>query len=135
VAWSNGQDELLDRCRFRPLAADRARAYLADLISDLLTGVRDGGGVATGVHAYLFPFEAVFEARTSKKRPPLIDAIESLRDTYFERGPKAAFSSVYGPVPDAVARHEPPAPDAAADMERRRFDLFFELFDGEEVTA
>jgi hypothetical protein len=116
--------QLLDRRRLAPLDAARARAYLATLAAQLLAGEPDPTtGAATGVHPYLLPCEAIFEARRGKKT--LIEAIEDRREIYIERN--IGFSSVYGPVPQAVERHEPPAAELAAAMMDARFGLLFEL--------
>jgi exodeoxyribonuclease V gamma subunit len=124
VVWSRGGEHQLHRDGFRPVTAERARAYLSALVTDMLTGARDAGGRPTGVHDYLLPCEAVFDAHRRKR--DLVEEVERLRDTYFEK-PFLVFSSVVGPVPEAVERHQPPPASEAAQMVRARFGLFFEL--------
>jgi hypothetical protein len=46
---------------------------------------------------------------------------------YLERS--VAFSSVTGPVPEAVERHDPPPADVAQQMADARFGLFFDLLE------
>jgi exodeoxyribonuclease V gamma subunit len=121
--------ELLDRRRLAPLDAARARTYLATLANQLLDGEPDPAtGVPTGVHPYLLPCEAIFEARRGKKT--LLEAIEDRRELYLERN--RTFSSVYGPVPQAVERHEPPPAPIAEAMMEARFGLLFELLQDPE---
>jgi exodeoxyribonuclease V gamma subunit len=124
VAWSRGGDHRLYRDGFRPVTAERARAYLAALVADMLTGARDAGGRPTGVHDYLLPCEAVFDAR--RRNRDVVEEVERMRDAYFEK-PFLVFSSVSGPVPEAAERHHPPPPAEAARMVSARFGLFFEL--------
>jgi hypothetical protein len=76
------------------------------------------------------PREAIFEHR--RKGTPLVEVIEELRENYLESPFGGGFSSTYGPVPNAVERHHPPAPDDAARMAASRFDLLFELLVDEE---
>lgn len=140
--WSNGQDSAADADGgFGPISADRARAYLAAIVCDMFTGALDVRGRATGVHPYLLPCEAVFEShrgskgRVSKSRVrSIVECIESLRDQHLQFPRTTAISSALGPVPEAVERHDPPSPDVAADMVRRRFGLFFELSAAAEET-
>jgi exodeoxyribonuclease V gamma subunit len=128
VAWSCGGQHRVHRACFAPLAPERARAYLAALVTDMLTGARDAGGRPTGVHDYLLPCEAVFEAAARPGRD-VVEEVERLRDTYFEL-PARPFSSVMGPVPEAAERHQPPPPAEAARMVQARFGLYFELLAG-----
>jgi exodeoxyribonuclease V gamma subunit len=126
VAWAvTGEHTLFRSGRFRPVAAETARAYLASIVTALLTGARDGAGAPTGVHPYLLPCEAVFRARKAGSSIP--DEVQSLRDVYLERS--VAFSSVTGPVPEAVERHDPPPADVAQQMADARFGLFFDLLE------
>ena len=122
----------LDRRLFGPLDGARARAYLQGLVADLLAGAPDPTTrAATGVHPYLLPYEAVFEAQRGKKS--LIEAIEDRRELFVERS--RPFSSVYGPVPQAVERHLPPTAGDADRMAQTRFALLFELLrDGEDSS-
>ena len=74
----------LDRRLFRPLDRAGAIRYLSALVTDLLTGAPDpASGLPTGVHPYLLPFDAIFEARLGKKS--LVEAIEDRRENYLER--------------------------------------------------
>jgi hypothetical protein len=125
VVRSQGGDHELHPARFRMTSVETARSYLADLISDLLTGARDAGGVSTGVHPYLLPCEAVFAAR--ERGRGLGEEIERLRDNYLEQPWRLGFSSVYGPVPEAVERHDPPSEAEARRMAGTRFGLYFDL--------
>jgi hypothetical protein len=115
-------------------ALDRAGAarYLSALVTDLVTGAPDpASGLPTGVHPYLLPFDAVFEARLGKKS--LVEAIEDRREQYVDRN--IPFVSVYGPVPQAVERHAPPSDAEAARMAETRFGLLFALLGGPEAAA
>lgn len=126
LAAAEGDVARPERRRFRALAPDQARGYLTHLVEDLLAGTADAVG-PTGVHAYLLPCEAVFEAAAGKKS--LVDAVEELRDAYFERPTTAFFSTLFGPVPDAVERHEPPPLEEAERLRDRRFGLYFDLLE------
>jgi hypothetical protein len=128
VAWARGEGRELHRARFRAVAPERARAYLAGIVREMLAGARDAAGAPTGVHDYLLPCEAVFDARRSGRG--IVEEVEKLRDLYFERPLLVPLSSVVGPVPEAAERHEPPAD--AEEMARGRFGLFFELLEGDE---
>jgi exodeoxyribonuclease V gamma subunit len=129
VVWSRGGEHKPHRDRFGPVSPERARAYLSALVADMLTGARDASGRPTGVHDYLLPCEAIFDAR--RKKRDLVEEIERVRDAYFER-PFLVFSSVLGPVPEAAERHQPPPPVEAARMVSSRFGLFFELAEDRE---
>jgi exodeoxyribonuclease V gamma subunit len=131
VVRANGGDHEASPARFRALPAEAARAHLGALVTDLVTGARDAGGVPTGVHPYLLPCEAVFSARERNK--DLVEEIERLRDNYLEKPTLLRFSSVDGPVPEAVERHDPPPGPEARRMADRRFGLYFDLL--EEVAA
>jgi exodeoxyribonuclease V gamma subunit len=131
IAWSDGSDHELDARRFREVMPETARDYLAGIVSAMLGGARDGNGQLTGVHPYLLPCEAVFNlkgARAEGKRT-LVEEIEKLRDDYLEKGNLLAFSSVNGPVPEAVERHDPPPLDEAERMVDERFGLYFALLE------
>ena len=132
AARSTGGDHKLDAATFKPVAAERARGYLGEMIREMLTGAADAAGRPTGVHPYLLPCEAVFKARTGQKT--LVEAVEDMRDLYFER-PWLTFSSVHGPVPEAVERHDPPAPAEARKMADHRFGLFFDLLEARDGEA
>jgi hypothetical protein len=68
----------------------------------------------------------------AKNGGDVTDEVEKLRDLYLEQ-PWLGFSSVYGPVPEAVERHDPPRSVEAAAMVQTRFGLFFDLV--EDVGA
>ncbi len=127
VVRSQGADHESFPARFRPLAPAAARSYLGDLVTDLLTGARDAEGNATGVHPYLLPCEAVFVARERSK--DLVEEIERLRDNYLEKPGLLGFSSVYGPVPEAVERHDPPPAAQAQRFAAARLGLYFDLLE------
>jgi hypothetical protein len=126
VAVAGGGEHALDRARLLPVTTETARAYLGEIVREMLTGARDAGGAATGVHPYLLPCEAVFEARPDGGS--VVDVVERLRDNYFQNE-RWSFSSVVGPVPQAVERHQPPPADEAAAMAEARFGLYFELLE------
>jgi exodeoxyribonuclease V gamma subunit len=128
---AQGDDHDAAAARFRALPAEAARAYLGTLVTDLLTGAGDAAGTPTGVHPYLLPCEAVFAARERDK--DLVQEIERLRDNYLEKPYLLGFSSVYGPVPEAVERHEPPPAAEARRLADARFGMFFDLL--EEVAS
>ncbi|MEO8213646.1 MAG: hypothetical protein ABI560_10650, partial [Myxococcales bacterium] len=92
---------------WEPLTADRARAYLTDLVRELLSGV----------HAYLFPCEAVF--RSFGAQLSLVDLIDQVRaDPYY----RAHSSSNYGPVPDPFD-YPTPSGELAERYASSRFGL------------
>jgi hypothetical protein len=93
----------------------------------MLAGTRDAAGRFTGVHDYLMPIEAVISARS--KGRPVADEVEQLRDNFLEKPEFNSFSSANGPVPEAVERHDPPAPEEGERMMAERYDLYFELLD------
>ncbi len=118
----------LQRHLFAPLDTARAQAYLQTLATELMEGVADPAtGSPTGVHPYLLPHEAIFASRRPKKgvQKGLVEAIEDLCEEQAER--RRPFSSVWGPVPQAVERHAPPTEEVAARMAASRFDLLFTL--------
>jgi len=129
VVWAVPGESNLIPARFRPLPPVEARRYLAAMVADMVTGARDSAGQPTGVHPYLLPCEGVFNARTRKFAGSLVDEIEKLRDAYLERPFVAMFSSVNGPIPEAVERHDPPALAEAQRMAASRFDLYFDLWE------
>jgi exodeoxyribonuclease V gamma subunit len=110
--------------RFAPLTATRARAYLRDLVQELLRGTPDVSGHPSGLHAYVLPCEAVFAHHDQNQ--PIVDAVEELRDRCAEND-RTTVSTQYGPIRDALWRWAPPSPDEAERMVRTRFGLFFEL--------
>jgi exodeoxyribonuclease V gamma subunit len=96
---------------FKPLEVAVARAYLAGLAAELLTGVHD----------YLFPCDAVFFSARSDLT--LVERINQIRTDSYLRGRS---SSRWGPVPDPFEYPVPDEPEAQRIRERR-FDLFFNL--------
>jgi hypothetical protein len=124
VIWAHGERHTTSTVNFLPLPPEHARAYLGGLIGELLAGATTVAGWASGLHPYLLPCEAIFEAHN--KRTSIVDEVEKLRDHYFERS-WLTFSSVNGPVPQAVERHEPPSEQEARRMAESRFGLYFDL--------
>jgi exodeoxyribonuclease V gamma subunit len=120
-------DEIVDR-RFARLDAARARAYLGRLVGDLMAGTLDSFGKPTGLHAYVLPCEAVFAGR--RDGIPITQAAEQVRDKRGETG-RGNFSTLYGPIPDAAWRWDPPPTEEAARMAEARFGLFFQLLEAE----
>jgi len=99
------------RLDFAPLARDRARAYLHDLVADLFGRTHD----------YLLPCEAVFmHARGDKE---LVECITEVRDDPFYR---RTSTTGRGPVPEPFDSAIPSPAEAQAFVDRR-FGLFFEL--------
>jgi len=101
---------------FAPVAAERARAYLSDLLTEALSGGHD----------YFLPHEAIFRARKLAEKGEtqnLVDAIVQMRDDPYYR---KTVTSNYGPVPSALT-YPVPSLEMATAIERRRFGLFFEL--------
>ncbi|HEY0709464.1 MAG TPA: hypothetical protein VGG33_21825, partial [Polyangia bacterium] len=126
VVWAFGDRHTTVSARFAPLAPETARAYLTTLVRDLIAGATTLSGWASGLHPYLLPCEAVFAARTGGTS--VVDEVEKLRDYYFEM-PWKTFSSVQGPVPQAVDRHDPPPLEDAERMMESRFGLYFDLLE------
>ena len=89
------------------LPAASARAYLTALVGELLSGV----------HAYLFPCEAVF--RSFDEQMSLVDRIDQVRADKFYREHS---SSRFGPVPEPFDYPTPPA-DLAQRYVSARFGL------------
>jgi hypothetical protein len=114
---------------FRPLEREHAQDYLARLCADLMTGALDAKGVATGVHPYLLPHEAVLASQ--HRQTPLVDAIEDLCAK--AEDDQSSVSSLRGPVPRVLERYAPPAADQAERMAVERFGLFFELMVAEDA--
>ena len=121
---TDGDKQDIDERRFTVLDQARAREYLARLVRDMLTGTLGPSGKPTGLHAYFLPCEAVFRAQ--RKGGSVADQAERLREEYGENG-RARFSTLYGPIRDAVARWNPPPAEMATRMAADRFGLFFEL--------
>jgi hypothetical protein len=125
--WARNGKHALRPALFRAVSPERARAYLAGVVAAMLAGTRDAAGRSTGVHDYLLPIEAVIGA--VRKGRSVVDEVEQLRDNYLENPTFSSFSSVNGPVPEAVERHDPPAPEDGARMVAERFGLYFDLLD------
>jgi hypothetical protein len=97
------------------------------LLRDMLTGTLGPDGKPTGLHAYLLPCEAVFRAH--RNGTLVADETASLCQEHAEND-RFRFSTMTGPIRDAVERWNPPSADAAARMATDRFGLFFELQTG-----
>ncbi len=101
---------------FPALSRDDARAYLAAVASDLLSGH----------HAYLLPCEAVI-AYLDDASPsgdfPIGENVEALVDAYESDPDRNRFSSVDGPLAHAE-RYAPPDEATAGAIIERRFGLF-----------
>lgn len=108
VAVTDGERARRHAARFRPIAPDDARTWLGGLAGEL----------ASGVHPYLLPYEAVF-TWASHSSSSLVEAVVGLRDK------KGTFSSHYGPVRRPEA-YDPPSEDEARRMVERRFGPFWE---------
>ena len=120
IEADQGQLRVVD---FGPLERDRARDYLEGLCTELVTGALDGHGLATGVHPYLLPYEAVLTSH--QDRTSILDEIDRLCSGDGFRDPR--FSSVQGPVASVLDRYAPPDAEQAERMVKQRFGLFFEL--------
>ena len=97
----------------------RAREYLAALVSDLLFEKNH----------YFLPIEAVeagFKASAKGKSVDPIDLIEEIRDNDF-----ASCASDFGPIRDA-RRFEPPSAKALKRILERRFAIMHALFEKSE---
>jgi hypothetical protein len=117
---------------FRPLERARALDYLARLCAELVTGALDDDGLATGVHPYLLPHEAVLASR--RNQTPVADEIAELCAQ--AEADRPSFSSLQGPVRGALDRYAPPTAREAEIMVEARFGLFFDLMveQGEDET-
>jgi exodeoxyribonuclease V gamma subunit len=112
----------------RPLASERARAWLTEVAADLLMLP----------HAYLLPCEAVMQEYCS--RSP--DLANPLREIDGEKlcalvkemanNERSRFSSLWGPVPSPRLYAPPPAQEAVRIV-RRRFEPLFGDITGLEV--
>ena len=131
VARSAGDTHQIEAIRFRAITADQARIYLGELVRDMLTGALDASGRPTGVHDYLLPCEAILKTGANAAGQAIVEEIEKLRDAYFEQS-FLTFSSVQGPVPEAVERHDPPPAALAQRLATRRFGLYFDLIEAKE---
>jgi exodeoxyribonuclease V gamma subunit len=127
---TDGDKQEIHERSFAALDPARARKYLAHLVCDMLTGTLGPSGEPTGLHAYVLPCEAVFGAHT--KGTSVAAEAASLCQEYCENS-RAGFSTLYGPIRDAVTRWNPPPEEAAARMAADRFGLFFELLQPESA--
>lgn len=113
VVVAAGRDQPPDRMPFTALTRDEARAWLATLARDLLSGVHD----------YLLPIEAVTKSRAAgrtKGKPQSIQrTVDGLREN-----PRPSYSSLYGPI-HRPERFDPPDEADAQAMIARRFGPFF----------
>jgi len=125
---TDGNKQEIERRRFAALDPARARNYLACLMRDMLTGTPGRRGEPTGLHAYVLPCEAVFRAR--REGTSVAHQAAILRQQHYENS-RARFSTLYGPIRDAVERWQPPPAQAAARMAAERFGLFFDLLQAE----
>ena len=106
---------------FAPLARERAIEYLTRLCDELVA--YSPQSPSAGLHPYLLPHEAVLvsHARGTNVRQEIQNLSSgSERD-------HARFSSLWGPVPDVLARYGAPSEEEARRMVDVRFGLFFEL--------
>jgi exodeoxyribonuclease V gamma subunit len=131
VVWSYADRHSTTSAHFAPIAPEDAKAYLARLIGDLIAGASTAAGWASGLHPYLLPCEAIFAAHGNGT--PIVDEVEKLRDHYLEKG-WLTFSTVNGPVPQAVERHDPPPAEEAERMAADRFGLFWSLLQEPETA-
>jgi len=95
------------RLRYAPFEPDEARAWLRDLVRDLLGGT----------HAYFFPIEAVLRLEGGLRDADgsaLVTSIEEVREHY------GGGQSRWGPVRDATTRAAP-TPGIAEAIVARRF--------------
>jgi hypothetical protein len=127
ILLAHADNDGIEERRFAALAPARARAYLAGLVRDMLTGTLDRAGAPTGLHDYVLPCEAVFRARRKGSLPG--DEAVSLCQQYRDGG-RVSLSTMYGTIRDAVERWDPPSSEAAARMAVNRFGLYFELETG-----
>ena len=114
-AMPSGEPTEVKRSTLRLLPRERARAYLASLVDDLLQGP----------HETFLPYEAVL-AWKRKEEPDasLVDEIEKFRDE------KKRPSSLHGPVRNVLS-FPAPSEEEAREIVERRFGLLFELLDAE----
>ena len=88
---------------FQPFSQQESRAYLASLLTDMLSGVHD----------YFLPFEVASLFYKNQKQIPLHVCMEQVRQSG---------RSMYGPVPQP---EKYPFPSEAKAMIERRYGLFF----------
>jgi len=104
------------RRNFRPIEQADANAYLASLLTEMLTDT----------HAYLLPFEAVEKFSD----PNCVQSIEQIVEN-LTANPFSQYSSQYGPVP-RPERFDPPGEQETRAMIERRFGWFFVPTDEQE---
>jgi exodeoxyribonuclease V gamma subunit len=100
---------------FGPLSQQEARAWLGEVVSDLLSGT----------HAYSLPAEAAFEAVEHRVRSISAWIDEQREKVRAQRGSAFKIRWSPGPVPHPEDYPAPPE-DAARAMIERRFRPFFE---------
>jgi exodeoxyribonuclease V gamma subunit len=101
------------------LDAASARAYLARLATDMLSGV----------HSYFFPCEGVLGWSAKNPRPELLAYIHMLREDEWTR-----FSSDWGPIPDARDYPLPESEGEALRLVDERFGTYLALVEEAEGT-
>jgi exodeoxyribonuclease V gamma subunit len=103
-------------CEFRTIEQDSARAYLTDLVSDLLS---------TG-NEYFLPIEAVAEVDKERRKPENSrDLVEAVEQVLLNDSHKS--SSEYGPVRNATS-FDPPAEEEIERIFKRRFEPIAGIF-------
>ena len=121
ILLRRGQGRARDERRtIAPLSGDAARAYLAALAEDLLSGVHD----------YLLPCEAVLQVWSDAQETLPLDP-EAVAEAARQRiaSDRAACSSRWGPVPEP-ALYSPPPREALAELLARRWEPLLALIAG-----
>jgi exodeoxyribonuclease V gamma subunit len=101
---------------FRPMDREAARAYLTNVVSDLLSAGND----------YFLPIEAVVEVDRERRKPEdsrdLVEAVERVLLNDFHKS-----SSEYGPVRNATS-FDPPAEEEIERIFMRRYEPIVGIF-------
>lgn len=101
---------------FRPMDREAARAYLTEIVSDLLSTGND----------YFLPIEAVVEVEKERRKPEtsrdLVEAVERVLLNDFHKS-----SSEYGPVRNATS-FDPPAEEEIERIFKRRYEPIVGIF-------
>jgi exodeoxyribonuclease V gamma subunit len=108
--------------RFVPPSAAEARAFLAALISDLLTSD----------NFYFFPIEAAAAAFKEMTKPRAERDIQQALD-YLREQKLPTCASDYGPVRNA-RRFDPPSDERIAELWKRRYQPIASIFDNGKKT-